>query len=80
MLAGLPWGPVAMTLHSQCRGPGFDPWSGNESPRATPERSHAAAETAHMPQRGVKVPSASAKTRGGKVNTQLFLKKKALAG
>ena len=20
-------GPVAKTLHSQCRGPGFDPWS-----------------------------------------------------
>ena len=24
-----PGGPVAKTLHSQCRGPGFDPWSGN---------------------------------------------------
>ena len=22
-------GPVTKTLHSQCRGPGFDPWSGN---------------------------------------------------
>ena len=22
-------GPVAKTLHSQCRGPGFSPWSGN---------------------------------------------------
>ena len=24
-----PDGPVAKTSHSQCRGPGFDPWSGN---------------------------------------------------
>ena len=22
-------GPVAKTLHTQCRGPGFDPWLGN---------------------------------------------------
>ena len=25
----LPGGPVAKTPHSRCRGPGFDPWSGN---------------------------------------------------
>jgi len=25
----LPGGPVANTLHPQCRGPGFNPWSGN---------------------------------------------------
>jgi len=24
-----PGGPVAKNLSSQCRGPGFDPWSGN---------------------------------------------------
>ena len=24
-----PGGPVAKTFCSQCRGPGFDPWSGN---------------------------------------------------
>ena len=24
-----PGGPVAKALHSQCRGPGFNPWSGN---------------------------------------------------
>ena len=24
-----PGGPVAKTLHSQCRGPRFSPWSGN---------------------------------------------------
>ena len=28
-IRGLPGGPVAKTLHSHCRGPGFDPWSGN---------------------------------------------------
>ena len=27
-LLGLLWWPVAKTLHSQCRGPGFIPWSG----------------------------------------------------
>ena len=26
---GFPGGPVAKTLHSQCRGPKFHPWSGN---------------------------------------------------
>ena len=26
---GLPWYPVAKTASSQCRGPGFGPWSGN---------------------------------------------------
>ena len=24
-----PSGPVGKTAHSQCRGPGFDPWQGN---------------------------------------------------
>ena len=28
--SGLPWSPVAKTLSSQCRGAGFDPWSGNK--------------------------------------------------
>ena len=28
-----PAGPVTKTLHSQCRGPGFHPWSGNYIPR-----------------------------------------------
>ena len=26
---GFPHGPVAKILHSQCRGPRFDPWSGS---------------------------------------------------
>ena len=29
-----PHGPVAKTLRSQCRLPGFDPWSGNYTPHA----------------------------------------------
>ena len=29
--------PVAKTLCSQCREPGFDPWSGNWIPHATTE-------------------------------------------
>ena len=28
-LGDFPDGPVAKTLHSQCSGPRFDPWSGN---------------------------------------------------
>ena len=34
-------GPVAKILSSQCRGPGFDPWSGNEIPHATTKSLHA---------------------------------------
>ena len=30
-----PGGPVAKTLPSQSRGPRFDPWSGDQIPRAT---------------------------------------------
>ena len=29
-----PGGPVAKTLSSQCRSPGFEPWSGNYVPHA----------------------------------------------
>ena len=29
VLLGHPGGPVAETPHSQCRGPRFNPWSGN---------------------------------------------------
>ena len=32
----LPWGSVVETLHSQCRGPGFDPWSGKSVPHTAP--------------------------------------------
>ena len=30
----IPGGPAAKALCSQCRGPGFDPWSGNLIPHA----------------------------------------------
>ena len=33
---------MAKTPHSQCRGPRFDPWSGNLIPHATTKSSHAA--------------------------------------
>ena len=33
--SNFPGGPVAKTLHSQCRGPGFDPWSGDKIPHVT---------------------------------------------
>ena len=34
-----PGGPVAETPSSQCRGPGYDPWSGNQIPHAAAKRS-----------------------------------------
>ena len=40
-----PSGPEAKTLHSQCMGPGFDPWSGNLIPYAATKSSHAATKT-----------------------------------
>ena len=38
----LTWWPRAGTLRSQCRGPGLDPWSGNQIQRVTTRSSHAA--------------------------------------
>ena len=32
---GFPGGLVVKTRRSQCQGPGFDSWSGNQSPHAT---------------------------------------------
>ena len=32
MCQDFPGGPVAKTPHSQCRGPGSDPWSGHQVP------------------------------------------------
>ena len=37
-------GPVAKTPHSQCRRPGFNPWSGNCIPQATAKSSHTIAK------------------------------------
>ena len=44
-----PSAPVAKTLHSQCRGPGFNPWSGKLMPHAANKR-YAAAKRFCMPQ------------------------------
>ena len=35
-----PDGPVAKTRHSQCKGPAFDPWTGNKIPHATTKTHH----------------------------------------
>ena len=35
-----PGGLVAKALHSPCRGPGFDPWSGNKILRAATQKPH----------------------------------------
>ena len=35
-----PGGPVAKTPCSQCRGPRFDPWSGNKIPHAAAKSRH----------------------------------------
>ena len=41
----LPDGPVAKTPSSQCRRPGFSPWSRNQILHATTQSSHAATKT-----------------------------------
>ena len=52
-------GPVAKTLHSQCRGPGFDPWPENLFPRgATKDHTHRT-KILHDP----------TKTRSSQINT-----------
>ena len=40
-------GSVAKTLFSQCRGPEFNPWSGNKVPQATTKSSYATTKTRH---------------------------------
>ena len=45
-----PGGPVAKTLHNQCRGHRFNPWSGNEIPHAATESSQASNLRSCMPQ------------------------------
>ena len=57
-------GPVAKTLHSQCRGPRFNPWSRNQGP-------HAATERACVPQPSLKVPHAITKTWHSQINVSL---------
>ena len=40
----LPGGPVAKTLRSQCTGPWFNPWSGNEIPHPATKSLHGTAK------------------------------------
>ena len=46
-LEDFPAGLVAMTPCSQCRGPRFDPWSGNQVPHAAIKSSYAVTKTQH---------------------------------
>ena len=50
-------GPVAKTPPSQCRGPGFDPWSGNEIAHAAMKILHAAAKKISHTTRKIEDPS-----------------------
>ena len=36
-----PGGPVARTPRSQCKGPGFNPWSGDQISKASTQSLHA---------------------------------------
>ena len=40
LVRDFPGGPVVKTPYSQCKGSGFDPWSGNYIPHAATTRSH----------------------------------------
>ena len=48
-LGDFPGGLVVETPHSQCRGPGFDPWSGNWILHAAIKSSHATTESSCVP-------------------------------
>ena len=54
-LADFPAGPVAKTPHSQCKGPGFDPWTGNWIPHAATKSSPTTTKRSHLPQTKQKV-------------------------
>ena len=62
----LPGGPVAKTPCSQCRGPGFNPWSGNWIPHAATKSLPATVK--------VEEPAAT-ETLNSQINIVLFLKK-----
>ena len=59
-----PGGPVDKTSGSQCRGPGFDPWSGNYIPHGF-TNSYDTAKRSCMPQ--LKMPYAATKTRHNQI-------------
>ena len=61
-------GSVAKTLNSQGRGPECDPWSGNQISHAVTKSSNATAKRSRMPQRRRKMPCATTKTQGSKIN------------
>ena len=67
-----PGGPVAETPRSQCRGPGFDPGSGNQISHAATKRSCKPQLKQRNPYAATKIPHAATKTRHSqiiKINT-----------
>ena len=81
-----PGGAVAKTLNSQCRGPGFHPWSGNQIPYATTKSSHVATKSVHaatekkkkpcMLQQRLEIPHTTAKTQHSQINKWLSVKER----
>ena len=59
-----PGGPVAGTLSAPCRGPRFDPWSGNQIPRAATKSLYTAIK------KKKKIPCATTKTSAAKLIDQ----------
>ena len=45
-----PHDQVAKTSYSQCRGPGFNPWSGKYTTHVTAKSSHTSTRRSHTPQ------------------------------
>ena len=78
-MVGLPWwdfpgDPMAKTLSSQCRGPGFNPWSGTRShmPQLKKKKKKSC-----MLQSRFKTPRAATKTWYSQINKLIiFLKRK----
>ena len=62
-LRGLPGAPWANTLGPQCRGLGFQHWSGSWTLHATSKNSHAIAKSTQL-----KIPCASIRTRHNRIN------------
>ena len=54
-----PGGQVAKTACSQCRGPRFDPWSGNYFPHATTKTSYATTRKFPHSTRKIEAPHAA---------------------
>ena len=63
-----PGGPLAKTLHSQCRQPGFNPWPANQITYAATKSQHAATKKHVHTARRLKIPPATTKTQLSQTN------------